>query len=45
MTTALHFEKIINSITDFIRKQVHDRNSEGVVLGMSGGIDSSLAAS
>jgi NAD+ synthase len=44
MTTALHFEKIINSITDFIRKQVHDRESEGVVLGMSGGIDSSLAA-
>ena len=44
MTTALHFEKIINSITDFIRKQVHDRNSDGVVLGMSGGIDSSLAA-
>src|ERR687891_1657187 len=44
MTTALHFEKIINLITDFIRKQVHDRNSEGVVLGMSGGIDSSLAA-
>jgi NAD+ synthase len=44
MTTAWHFEKIINSITDFIQRQVHDRNSEGVVLGMSGGIDSSLAA-
>lgn len=44
MSTALNFEIIINSITDFIRQQVRDRKSEGVVLGMSGGIDSSLAA-
>jgi NAD+ synthase len=44
MTTGLHLERIINLITDFIRKQVHDRKSEGVVIGMSGGIDSSLAA-
>jgi NAD+ synthase len=42
--TTNHLERVIDTITDFIRKEVHDRNSEGVVLGMSGGIDSSLAA-
>ncbi len=44
MTTTLHYEKIICSIADFIREEVHNRNSEGVVLGVSGGIDSSLTA-
>ena len=38
------FEKVVGMITDFIRKEIRDRNSEGIVLGMSGGIDSSLAA-
>jgi NAD+ synthase len=42
--TIMHLEKVVGTITDFIRKEVHDRNSEGIVLGMSGGIDSSLAA-
>ena len=40
----MHLEKVVGTITDFIWSEVHDRNSEGVVLGMSGGIDSSLAA-
>jgi NAD+ synthase len=42
--TKLHLEKVVGTITDFIRKEVQARNSEGTVLGMSGGIDSSLAA-
>jgi NAD+ synthase len=44
MTPILHFEKVIGTITDFIRNEVRNRKSAGVVLGMSGGIDSSLAA-
>ena len=42
--TKLHLEKVVSTITEFIRKEVQARNSEGTVLGMSGGIDSSLAA-
>ncbi|HJU60203.1 MAG TPA: NAD+ synthase [Nitrososphaeraceae archaeon] len=36
----LHIE---NCITDFIRNEVTTSNSQGVVLGLSGGIDSSVA--
>jgi NAD+ synthase len=42
--TKLHLEEVVGTITEFIRKEVQARNSEGAVLGMSGGIDSSLAA-
>ena len=31
-------------ITDFIFREVKERNSEGVVIGLSGGVDSSVAA-
>lgn len=31
-------------ITDFIRREVNERKSKGVVIGLSGGIDSSVAA-
>ena len=34
---------ITNCITDFIRNEVTTSNSQGVVLGLSGGIDSSVA--
>ncbi|MGB7638352.1 MAG: hypothetical protein WBL88_12370, partial [Nitrososphaeraceae archaeon] len=36
---------IVGIITDFIINEVNKRNSEGVVLGLSGGLDSSVAAS
>jgi NAD+ synthase len=42
--TKLHLEEVVGTITEFIRKEVQTRNSEGAILGMSGGIDSSLAA-
>ena len=35
---------IISSITQFIRSEIRARESEDVVLGMSGGVDSSVAA-
>jgi NAD+ synthase len=36
--------KIIRVITQFIKSEVRKRESEGVVMGMSGGVDSSVAA-
>jgi NAD+ synthase len=35
---------IIRSITQFIKSEIKARESEGVILGMSGGVDSSVAA-
>jgi NAD+ synthase len=35
----------VGIITDFIVNEVNKRNSEGVVVGLSGGLDSSVAAS
>lgn len=40
----LRFEETIEIITDFIRKEVVERDSDGIVVGISGGIDSSVAA-
>jgi NAD+ synthase len=38
-------KSIVGIITDFIINEVNKRNSEGVVVGLSGGLDSSVAAS
>ena len=35
--------KIIKSITQFIKSEIRARESEGIILGMSGGVDSSVA--
>jgi len=40
----LDFERTANEIVEFIRKIVKDANAEGVVAGLSGGVDSSLVA-
>ena len=36
--------KIMRAISQFIKTEVSKRGSKGVVIGMSGGIDSSVAA-
>jgi NAD+ synthase len=36
--------KVIRTVTDFIAKETQKRNSTGVVVGLSGGLDSSVAA-
>jgi len=38
------FEKTLNEILTFIRKTVKDSNASGVVIGLSGGVDSTLTA-
>lgn len=38
------YRGIADKITDFISDQVNSRNKEGVVIGLSGGIDSSVCA-
>jgi len=40
----LNLEEAANGIIEFIRKTVKNANASGVVLGLSGGVDSSLAA-
>ena len=40
----MDFERIAERIVDFIREQVEAANAEGVVLGLSGGIDSAVVA-
>jgi NAD+ synthase len=37
-------QNIIRSITKFIKSEIKARESEGVIVGMSGGVDSSVAA-
>jgi NAD+ synthase len=39
------YKTICNTIVNFIKQEIEKRDSEGVVIGMSGGIDSSLTAS
>jgi len=40
----LDFEKTTHEIVEFIRKIVEEANAAGVVVGLSGGVDSSLVA-
>ena len=40
----LDYQKTTHTITRFIRDIVNDANAEGVVIGLSGGVDSSLVA-
>jgi len=40
----IEFEKTVNEITNFIRNKVEKAGASGVVVGLSGGIDSSLTA-
>jgi NAD+ synthase len=37
-------QKVIRIVTDFIAKETQKRNSKGVIVGLSGGLDSSVAA-
>jgi NAD+ synthase len=37
-------QKVIKTVTHFISRETHKRNSKGVVVGLSGGLDSSVAA-
>jgi len=37
-------DKVISEIIDFIRKVVKEANADGVVVGLSGGVDSSVVA-
>jgi NAD+ synthase len=41
----MQFYRVSEIITDFIRKEVKERRSEGLVVGLSGGLDSSVASS
>ncbi|MEG9194569.1 MAG: NAD+ synthase [Candidatus Methanoglobus sp.] len=43
-TSSMDFERIAERIVDFIREQVEAANAEGVILGLSGGIDSAVVA-
>jgi len=38
-------EKVSNQIVQFIRRQVNTRKADCVVIGISGGLDSAVAAS
>ena len=40
----LDFEKTLNEILQFIRRMAQEANASGVVLGLSGGVDSTLTA-
>jgi NAD+ synthase len=40
----LNWDKVIKKIIDFIKEEVNNSKSNGVVLGLSGGLDSSVVA-
>ena len=39
---SLNYEKVVHQITKFISEQVKSRKKNGVVIGLSGGLDSSV---
>ncbi len=39
---SINYEKVAEGIMEFIRSKVHEAGVEGVVLGVSGGVDSAL---
>ena len=41
---TLNEEKIIEEIVAFIREEVHNSGSNGVIIGLSGGVDSAIVA-
>ena len=43
-SNSMNFESVSQEIIDFIKKETEDRKSKGVVLGISGGIDSTVLA-
>ena len=40
----MQFQDVSQFIADFINNEVKERKSEGVVIGLSGGLDSSVTA-
>ncbi len=42
--TNLNFEYVVSTICDFIRQKVEESRCKGIVIGLSGGIDSSVTA-
>ena len=38
----MQFEIIVDAITDFINSEVNERKAKGVVVGLSGGLDSAV---
>ena len=44
ISNSMNFESVSQEIIDFIKKETEDRKSKGVVLGISGGIDSTVLA-
>lgn len=41
---ALNYEEVIEKITTFIKEKVNEANANGVVIGISGGVDSATTA-
>ena len=43
-SNSMNFESVSQEIMNFIKKEIESRKSNGVVLGISGGIDSTVLA-
>ncbi len=41
--TSLDYESIVTKLSDYVRRMVNDSGTSGVVLGVSGGVDSATA--
>jgi len=44
MSSSMKLSELAAELTEWIRARVHEAGARGVVLGMSGGLDSSIAA-